>query len=253
MLAPKPGLVDGRGAGAHCDMDLALMLRSADILEPWFGRLADVSRHRSIDRKLRREVGEIGRQAEADMLAGTGGVNTHRGALYALGLLVAGSAATGTSEPASVAAAAGALARLPDAGGGRQPDSHGRWARRLAPHAGAARQAQAGFPAVVDVALPALRGGRAKGAPEDVARVDALLALMAEVDDTCLLFRGGAAGLSLVKAGAAGVLACGGAGTPAGGAALLRLDRRLISHRLSPGGSGDLLAATLLLDRLCRS
>jgi triphosphoribosyl-dephospho-CoA synthase len=253
VLAPKPGLVDGRGPGAHRDMDLALLLRSADILEPWFERLVAVSRGRPIDAGLRTELGEIGRQAEADMLAGTGGVNTHRGALYALGLLVAGAAAAGTCDPAKVAAAASALARLPDAGVRGEPDSHGRRARRLVPNAGAARQAQAGFPAVVDVALPALRGRRANGAPEEVARLDALLALMAVVDDTCVLSRGGVGGLGLVKAGAAHVLVCGGAGTPVGHTELLVLDRRLISHGLSPGGSGDLLAATLLLDRLCRS
>jgi triphosphoribosyl-dephospho-CoA synthase len=106
---------------------------------------------------------------------------------------------------------------------------------------------------VVDVALPALQGRRLEGGSEDAARLDTLLALMAVLDDTCVLFRGGQAGLDLVKAGAARVLRRGGAGTPAGHAALLVLDRRLISRGLSPGGSGDLLAATLLLDRLCRS
>ena len=253
LLSPKPGLVDGRGPGAHGDMDLALLLVSAGILEPWFERLADVSRHRPIDAGLRADVGEIGRQAETHMLAGTGGINTHRGALYALGLLVAGAAASGHSEAGGVVAAAGALARLPDPAIRGEADSHGRWARRLVPRAGAAHQAQAGFPAVVDVALPALQRRRFHGGPEDAARLDALLALMAVVDDTCVLFRGGHAGLELVKAGAAGVLGRGGAGTPSGHAALLVLDQRLIHHGLSPGGSGDLLAATLLLDRLCRS
>lgn len=253
LLSPKPGLVDRHGPGAHRDMDLPLLLHSADILEPWFERLAEVSGDRPIDAGLRTEVGEIGRQAEVDMLAGTGGVNTHRGALYALGLLVVGAAAGGGADPAGVAGTAGALARLPDPRGQEAADSHGRRARRLVPHAGAAGQAQAGFPAVVDVALPVLRRRRAEGAPEEVARLDALLALMVVVDDTCVLFRGGHAGLALVKSGATGVIERGGAGTPAGYAALVDLDRRLVAQRLSPGGSGDLLAAALLLDRLCRN
>lgn len=253
LLSPKPGLVDRRGRGAHRDMDIRLLLHSADILEPWFERLAEVSGDRPIDAGLRREVGEIGRQAEADMLAGTGGVNTHRGALYALGLLVAGAAAGGEADVAGVAEAAGVLARLPDPRGREAADSHGQRARRLVPHAGAAGQARAGFPAVVDVALPVLRRRRAEGVPEEVARLDALLALMVVVDDTCVLFRGGHAGLALVKSGAAGVIERGGAGTPAGHATLVDLDRRLVAQRLSPGGSGDLLAAALLLDRLCRN
>jgi triphosphoribosyl-dephospho-CoA synthase len=256
-LSPKPGLVDRRGSGAHRDMDLALLMRSADVLEPWFERLAEASMGRPLDDRLRTELGEVGRRAEADLLVGTEGVNTHRGALFALGLLVAAAAATGACRASEVAAAAGALARCRDAGAGTEPNSNGRRARLLMPGAGAPQQAQDGYPSVVHVALPMLVQRRAAGAGEDIARLDALLALMATLDDTCVIYRGGIAGLRQTKAGAAAVLAAGGSGTADGRAALTGLDRRLVAAGLSPGGSGDLLAATLLLDRIeeprCRS
>ncbi len=95
-LTPKPGLVDQRGSNAHGDMDLVLLLRSAAVLEPWFARAAEIARTASrghhADLRLRRDLGRLGRQAEAEMLATTGGVNTHRGALFSLGFLVAGAA-----------------------------------------------------------------------------------------------------------------------------------------------------------------
>jgi len=73
---------------------------------------------------------------------------------------------------------------------------------------------------------------------------------MASLDDTCLLHRGGAAGLALVQREAGAILAEGGAGTARGRARIDRLDETMRRARLSPGGSGDLLAATLFLDDL---
>jgi triphosphoribosyl-dephospho-CoA synthase len=251
-LSPKPGLVDGRGRGAHVDMDVALMVRSADVLELWFGRLAEVSHDRRLDAELRTTLGAIGREAEADMLRVTGGVNTHRGALFSLGLLVAGAAAVGSTSAGAVTSAGAALARCPDLGASPEPDSHGGRARMLMPAAGALEQARAGFRPVIDAGLPALEAARVRGAPEAVAQLNALLALMAVVDDTCLLFRGGVADLRRVQAGAAAVLDAGGVETPGGRAAFVDLDGWMAERRLSPGGSGDLLAATLLLDTLGR-
>ena len=98
-LTPKPGLVDRRGPGAHDDMDLAMFLRSAAVLEPWFATLARAAAQAAgtpgAALRLHRDLGRIGRRAEAEMLAATGGVNTHRGALYSLGFLVAGATYAG--------------------------------------------------------------------------------------------------------------------------------------------------------------
>ena len=71
---------------------------------------------------------------------------------------------------------------------------------------------------------------------------------MARLDDTCLLYRGGEEALVAAKEGAAAVESAGGSGTPIGRQHLERLDRRLLEMGVSPGGGGDLLAATLFLD-----
>ncbi|WP_205895277.1 triphosphoribosyl-dephospho-CoA synthase, partial [Metapseudomonas otitidis] len=89
-LTPKPGLVDRRGSGAHSDLHLGLMHASALSLWPCFRQMAEAAlQHREVGAPLREALGRIGREGEAAMLATTGGVNTHRGAIWALGLLVA--------------------------------------------------------------------------------------------------------------------------------------------------------------------
>src|SRR5271167_3676095 len=95
-----------------------------------------------------------------------------------------------------------------------------------------------------------LRGRRARKYPEEICRLDALLSLMAELDDTCVLYRGGVEALSVVKAGAQAALDAGGYANANGRQRLRVLDRELIARHVSPGGSADLLAATIFLDAL---
>jgi triphosphoribosyl-dephospho-CoA synthase len=73
---------------------------------------------------------------------------------------------------------------------------------------------------------------------------------MAELDDTCVLSRGGTAALARVQRGAAHVLASGGAGSLEGRRTLRALETQMLTLDVSPGGAADLLAATLFLDRL---
>src|SRR5476649_1924301 len=92
-LSPKPALVDRRGNGAHTDLHLGLMHASALSLWPMFKEMAEAaSTNNSIDLSLREALGRIGREGEQAMLQTTGGVNTHRGAIWALGLLVVAAA-----------------------------------------------------------------------------------------------------------------------------------------------------------------
>jgi triphosphoribosyl-dephospho-CoA synthase len=134
-----------------------------------------------------------------------------------------------------------------------RPLSNGERARLQFGAAGARGEAQAGFPHALRVGLPMLRATRDRGVPENCARLDALLAIMASLDDTCLLHRGGLNALKAAKSGARAVLAVGGTATPAGHKRLRRLHGELMARWASPGGSADLLAITLFLDRLERS
>jgi len=253
MLTPKPGLVDMRGSGAHHDLSWLLMCRSAHALHPAFLRMAEAGACITDPLLLRRRIGAIGREAESAMMAATGGVNTHRGAIWALGLLVTAAAQCDPgADAATVAAAAGALAAIDDPGAPARTGNKGELACRTHGVGGARGQARAGFPAVLHGALPMLRQARARGDSEAQARVNALLAVMATLDDTCLLARGGRPALAATQAGARRVLALGGVKSAAGRVALRALEKRMRRLHVSPGGAADLLAAALLLDRLER-
>lgn len=249
LLTPKPALVDQRGPGAHRDLDLAKLLRSARALRGSFHRMALDAGNSVAGVPLRERLGWLGRQGERAMLEATGGSNAHRGAIWVLGLLVAALALLGSeAAPREAAAAAAGLARLPDRHAPRRPSNGARVCREFGV-AGARGEARAGFPHVIDVGLPALAAARRGGAPESCARLDALLAIMSSLDDTCLLHRGGWAALHAARSGARRVLALGGSATAAGSAALLALDAELVSRNASPGGCADLLAACLFLDQ----
>jgi triphosphoribosyl-dephospho-CoA synthase len=249
MLTPKPALVDRRGSGAHRDLDLTRLLRSARSLHGAFLQMAAFAAGREPSQTVREELALIGRAGEREMLAATGGSNAHRGAIWIIGLLVAARAMSGAAAtPSEVAAQAGHIADFPDRHAPPQ-DSHGARACRRYGVPGARGEARAGFPHVVNVGLPAMWAARARGADETCARLDALMAIMTSLDDTCLLHRGGLRALGAAQSGARAVLAAGGSSTAAGWHALLCLDADLLALRASPGGCADLLAACMFLDR----
>jgi triphosphoribosyl-dephospho-CoA synthase len=250
-LTPKPGLVDGRGPGSHSDLSLDLMRKSADAIAPYFTRMALESAEVPIDAGLRAVVARIGREAEAAMLRATSGSNAHKGAIWVLGLLVCAASLSEDSRPEFAAETAGSLARLPDRARPRAV-SHGDVVLERYGATGARGEAYANFPHVVKIGLPALKVARKSGRTERDSRLAALLAIMSDLDDTCVLFRGGAEAQKLVHQGAARVIAVGGPGSPTGNAALIALGQKLVDLRISPGGSADLLAATLFLDALER-
>jgi triphosphoribosyl-dephospho-CoA synthase len=252
-LTPKPGLVDRRGAGAHNDLSLSIMKRSALTIEPYLCEMAFISSKNHRSQPLRERLAVIGREAEHAMLKATSGSNSHKGAIWIMGLLISAAAMQDEDKaPASrIAATAKKIASFEDRATARLV-SHGDVVAKRYGVAGARGEAFRGFPHVVDIGLPMLHSRRASGAKEDVARLDALLSIMSRLDDTCLLYRGGEEALVTAKGGAAAVESAGGSGTAFGRQRLQRLDHRLLELGVSPGGSGDLLAATLFLDAVER-
>ena len=247
-LTPKPALVDQRGSGAHHDLDLECLLRSAQALRSTFRWMALYASAGTLGLELREQLGAIGRHGERRMLAATGGSNAHRGAIWVMGLLVAALALTGTDRPTTeIAAIAARLARLPDRHAPDVPSNGSRACRHFGVP-GARGEAAGGFPHVLNFGLPTLQALRGRGADETCARLDALMAIMSSLDDTCLLHRGGWPAVRAAKSGARRVLALGGSATAAGRRALLSLDAELMRRRASPGGCADLLAACLFLD-----
>jgi len=250
-LSPKPALVDRRGSGAHTDLHLGLMHASALALWPAFKAMAEAAIEiGEIGLPLREAVGLIGREGEQAMLATTNGVNTHRGAIWALGLLVAAVALEPEANTAgSITLRAARLALLDDRYAPR-PLSHGAQVAQRYGARGAREEAQLGFPAVTQRALPQLKRSRAAGHAEQNARLDALLAIMTHLADTCVLYRAGEQGLHTMQIGAQAVLDAGGSASLAGRRRLHELDQQLIALNASPGGAADLLAACLFIDRI---
>src|SRR5580658_7128217 len=207
---PKPGLVSHVDSGSHTDMDAPMMQASAESLRPFFGEFAAAGRDGAEMGHLR----TIGLRAEATMLAVTGGINTHRGAIFGLGLLcaAAGVVADLSSEGAVVApmCLGDVVMRHWAAEIGRGPIplfSHGTGALRRYGAGGARAEAVGGFRSVYEAGWPALRQGRFMQPNDpDAAPVQACFVLIASVCDTNLLHRGGADGMRYATEAAASFL-----------------------------------------------
>lgn len=253
-LAPKPGLVSFVDSGSHRDMDAHTFMRSLFALR---GSLRTFARlgARDVDfAALERE----GIAAEARMLAATGGVNTHRGAIFTLGLLCASAGLLmARSQPLDAASLrhcmVEAWGNALTARAHRPSSSNGSRAALRHGLRSAGAEAAMGFPVLFDVALPALRRTLACGHGARAARLDALFAAMAVLDDTNVVHRGGIDALRDVKRAAAAFIAAGGA---AGADAIdhaQSLHRAFVARNLSPGGAADVLAAACWVQRVTQA
>jgi triphosphoribosyl-dephospho-CoA synthase len=251
---PKPGLVSHVDVGSHKDMNAAMIEASAETLRPFFAELARAGQSAADMGRLR----TIGLRAEAAMLAVTGGVNTHRGAIFGLGLLCAAAGAVCEKSPAGAPVApvrlGDVVVRRWAAEIKRGPIplfSHGTQALRRYGAGGARAEAADGFRSVYDVGRPALQEGRALQPDDaDAPAVQACFALIAAVCDTNLLHRGGADGMRYASEAAASFLSRGGVGAPDWRAQAAAVHAAFVARRLSPGGCADLLAMTLFVDAL---
>lgn len=251
-LHPKPGLVSPADSGAHDDMDYATFLRSIAALSGYFPAIAAAGAARCGFDTLKR----LGIDAEKRMLAATGGVNTHRGAIFSLGLLAA---AAGWRR------AQGLRIDGPDLGDAiamlwgdeilatatQAPDSHGVRVMRRYGAAGAREEAAAGLPTLFRIAMPILTSAAVRF-PLTKALTQTLFAIMAELEDTNLLHRGGPAGLAFAQAEARAFLAAGGVAAPDWRERAAATHQAFIARRLSPGGAADMLAAAWFVYRLSR-
>jgi len=247
---PKPGLVSDIDNGSHTDMDAAMFRRSAAAIRPFFGELAEMGARNSDISVLRK----IGLRAERAMLKATQGVNTHRGAIFGLGLLCA-AAGLRAAEHAGVTMPLGKLVRLrwgrDIAGGPRLPCSHGETAGHRYGAGGARQEAARGFPSVYEIGLPALTNAtRMTPVDDETSRVQACFAIIAVLEDTNLLHRGGTDGLRFAQLAAQSFLERGGVQQPNWLECAQAAHREFVERRLSPGGAADILAMSLFVREL---
>lgn len=233
---PKPGLVDRQDNGAHKDMDYALMSKSISALRPYLTRLA-VESAKDIDPA---KIKEIGIEAEKAMLKATGGVNTHKGALFCIGLSVAAASclacSTGAVEAYSFKELVSrAASEIPSARG-----THGAEAKRSFKAVGALENARAAYPELFTDWLPYYRS--LEGDPFRCHKT--LLHIMTTLDDTNILHRRGEEGLALAKSEAARLL------EDFSESGLSSLNKDFIRENISPGGSADMLSLTIFINSI---
>jgi len=244
-LAPKPGLVSFADSGSHDDMDADTFMRSLFSLSHYFQRIAGLGAAHAPFEALE----ACGVAAEARMMAATGGINTHRGAIFTLGLLCAAAGAASASSTLretllsywgeALQARTRRVSSLP---GGIAAKRYGLRS--------ASQEASLGFPVLFETAAPAFSNALAAGLSPASARLQTLFTVMAVLDDSNLAHRGGLEGLHFAQDCARAFLGCGGMHRPDGLIIAAQIHRDFVARRLSPGGSADLLAAVCLLHRL---
>ncbi len=233
-VTPKPGLVDRADNGSHRDMDIFTFNASAAALWPYFEAcyLAGARDAALPEADAFRRLQTLGIEAERRMRAATRDVNTHKGAIFTLGILCGAAGRIGTAEPDAWLRACAALAGSYRAEGVRA-------------------EAADGLPSVLNIGLPALRRAKESGLSLNDQGLSVLLALLAGVRDTNMIARGGAEAAEEVRRQAEQLLEARSRGEETRSLRDLmdEMNRAYIARNLSPGGCADLLAATLLVDR----
>lgn len=250
---PKPGLVDRRNSGSHRDMGMEQFTASAKALEPYFTECVKLGQDTSVQLPemtfpLLRQAGLAAEQA---MYRATGGVNTHKGAIYTLGVLCGALGRLWTPEvpiaPTQAILFQGAQLVKASAQADFAAMTGTTAGQRLYLQQGCKGirgEVAAGLPSVADIGLPAYRDALSKGLSPNDAGAVTLLHLVAAVEDTNLLHRGGAQGAAWARDAARRLL-------PHPSIQQLEaLDDAFIARNLSPGGCADLLAVTYFLHSL---
>lgn len=256
--APKPGLVDRLSCGSHHDMSYETFTRSIRAIGPYFKDFMEKSAAHPDDLVLP-ALRAAGQQAEAAMLRATGGINTHKGLIFSLGLITAclvrlykrlGRPPLETDLPDLIGLIRYNSVDLTKELCAEKDLSHGIRVYRSYGVGGIRQEASDGFPAVFSTGLPSLRQYRTAFEDPDLPLLMTLLRLILVTSDTNLLARGGPEGLAFMRTEAHRILSRADHLTEH---ELLQkfqsFDEAAVKKHLSPGGAADHLALCLFLDR----
>lgn len=251
---PKPGLVDQRNCGSHDDMDVEMFYKSVEAIGPYLASCVRIGINgaKNTAKETFDSLRSAGLEAEKAMYEVTGGVNTHKGAIYSMGVLLGALGRLWKAdrpiaevdkllrEAASLVRESSALdlSRAKGATAGEQLYLE----RGLR---GIRGEAATGFSSVVKHGLPIYERCLAKSFSSNDAGVCALLSLISSVEDTNLYHRGGEEGSDFAKEYAKRLLQ-----GSFDRSAVEQMDREFIKRHLSPGGSADLLAVTYFMHEI---
>lgn len=257
---PKPGLVDRHDNGAHQDMDIQTFLASTKAIIPWLTKMAETGLSWSGSAEgLFAAIRPLGMKAEKAMLCATKGVNTHKGAIFSMGILEAAAAwyykthGDFSIEPILMLCRQMTLRPLEqdfitiDA---KNLKTAGECLYLTHGYKGIRGEAQSGFASVRRYSLPLLRQFSGSATDQDKLYLQILLQLMCHVDDTNVMTRAGVEAAAWVKQEARRILSPGECLTSERMVELARLNEVFIHKNISPGGCADLLAVTIFLGLL---
>ena len=256
-VTPKPGLVDKINSGAHDDMNYYTFLASASALSQGLYKIADLAGNWRTDslRALFDSIRPIGIDMEKSMFQATRGVNTHKGMIFNMGILVAAAAYYVSKKPC-VSVKAEALSEIVSTMtkglcdkelGSKSAKTYGE--RLYLEHGikGIRGEAESGYKTVLETAVPVYRSQ--KLSRNDLC-IQMLFALMTKCEDSNVLARHNMDKLKQVRMRASGFLAAGGVRQPDAYKQLVEMDELFIRERVSPGGSADLLAVSIFMAML---
>lgn len=249
---PKPGLVDQENSGSHRDMDFFTFQASAAALFPYFSQCVKIGRETVDAQETFRRLRLPGKLAEGEMRRATGGVNTHKGAIFSMGILCG---ALGRLEreswrnPETVLAECAAMTKglVSKDYVNLTPETAKTAGQKLYLQygiTGVRGQAEAGFPAVLNVGLPKLEAALAAGKSINEAGCAALLAMLANTVDTNMIHRGG---YELAKETAEEISALLEKEPFPSKETIETLNEEFVQKNLSPGGTADLLTMVYML------
>lgn len=270
VLSPKPGLVDALDSGAHRDMDVYTFIRSAASLHEGFGRFAMAGlEHAGTGKELFQKIRQVGMETEKSMLEATGQINTHKGVVFSLGIILAASGrylrdklaghddippftATDSEAVFQIASemTAGVVAGDFKDLEKKTVHTHGETLYLRHGFTGIRGEAEKGYPMVRDTALPRFRELSGSLHTEEEIFLEILLHLMSVTEDSNVVSRGGMEALAYVKREASAFLATGSMRHPDARRRLNRMNDDFKARNISPGGSADLLSLTIYFAKL---
>lgn len=248
-LTPKPGLVDALDTGAHTDMDFTLFIESAfsfrDSFEAYY--LAGYQ-NQNDPIHVFNTIRQIGIMAENKMFETTHNVNTHKGANFSFGIVLAAIGACDALQTPSLNDVVAYIKRMTCGLTSRELynlehfTTHGERMFKEYGILGIRGEVEHGFPLITDYALPYLKNHSEHPIKERL--LGTLLVLMVHNDDSNILKRGGIDALDFAKHEASRILALSPVCFES---EITLLNQQFIEKNLSPGGSADLLALTIFL------
>ena len=263
---PKPGLVDRDNSGAHQDMDFFTFMASSAALPFYFFHCAVKGLEYTAGNPLElfKELRPIGMEAEKNMFKATGGVNTHKGLIFSLGIICAAASCCSAEHKIKrlgVDSICRKIAAMTEGISRRELESldktagltHGEILYRKYGFKGIRGEAEQGFPTVRTYSLPLFRNLKSLNQYSfNDLLVQVLLHLMTVTEDTNVAARHDQDTLNYVKQYSLKALEAGGMFSPVGRRIVYQMDNEFIKRNISPGGAADLLAVTIMFDLVCK-